>query len=59
MSWAQQGHFSPELREARRLAYKRIKDERESRRCNYCQVLFKTLEEKESHERQMQQVGMR
>lgn len=30
-NFAQSGHFSPELREERRLAYKRIKEEREAR----------------------------
>ncbi len=49
--------LSKKLQEERAAAYRKINEERESRRCS-CKMLFKTIEEKEMHKRQMAHVGI-
>lgn len=48
-NWAQRGHFSPQLREERRVAGAKMKAERESRRCLSHKILFRTIEDKRQH----------
>lgn len=47
--------LSKKLQEERRKAYAEIKIKREARRC-LCGMLFKTIEEKEAHDRQMKHI---